>query len=138
MPFWFYTIWIGYLGLLITAKKKGRGWCGVWIGRSSNVCNRDWNSRWETEVPVNPVAAVMILADKADVRCSRVRNTNDIKFDIHDKVNFSVKKSSLKVNEENTFVKLKLYFYGKNDFMQKYQELFFCFKMGRAFSWIPC
>ena len=61
----------------------------------------------------------MILADKADVRRSCVRNTDDIKFDIHDRVNFSVKNSSLKVNEENTFVNLKLYFYGKNDFMQK-------------------
>lgn len=53
----------------------------------------------------------MILADKADVRRSCVRNTDDIKFDIHDRVNFSVKNSSLKVNEENTFVKLKLYFF---------------------------
>lgn len=61
-------------------------------------------------VPVNLVAAVMILADKADVRRSCVCNTDDIKFDIHDRVNFSVKNSSLKVNEENTFVKLKLYF----------------------------
>lgn len=52
-----------------------------------------------TGVPVNTVAAAMILADKADVRRSRVRNTDISKFDIHDRVNYSVKKSTLKINE---------------------------------------
>ena len=61
-----------------------------------------------TGVPVNAVAAAMILADKADVRRSRVRNIDMVTFDIHDRVNYSVKKSSLKINEEKTIVKLKL------------------------------
>ena len=61
-----------------------------------------------TGVPVNPVAAAMILADKADVRRSRVRNKDLSTFDIHDRVNYSVKKSSLKINEDKTLVKLKL------------------------------
>lgn len=61
-----------------------------------------------TGVPVNPVAAALILADKADVRRSRVRNTDISKFDIHDRVNYSVEKSLLKINEERTIVKLKL------------------------------
>ena len=61
-----------------------------------------------TSVPVNTVAAAMILADKADVRRSRVRNTDISKFDIHDRINYSVKKSTLKINEEKTIVKLKL------------------------------
>ena len=52
-----------------------------------------------TGVPVNTVAAAMILADKVDVRRSRVRNTDISKFDIHDRVNYSVKKSTLKINE---------------------------------------
>ena len=37
-----------------------------------------------TGVPVNAVAAALILADKADVRRSRVRNNDISKFDIHD------------------------------------------------------
>ena len=49
-----------------------------------------------TGVPVNTVAAAMILADKADVRRSRVRNTDKAQFDIHDRVNYSVKESRLK------------------------------------------
>lgn len=61
-----------------------------------------------TGVPVNPVAAALILADKADVRRSRVRNQDIATFDIHDRVNYSVKKSLLKINEEKTIVKLKL------------------------------
>ena len=61
-----------------------------------------------TGVPVNAVAAAMILADKADVRRSRVRNTDITTFDIHDRVNYSVKKSTLKINEEKTQVTLKL------------------------------
>ncbi len=61
-----------------------------------------------TGVPVNAVAAALILADKADVRRTRVRNKDIATFDIHDRVNYSVKKSVLKINEEKTLVKLKL------------------------------
>ena len=61
-----------------------------------------------TGVPVNAVAAALILADKADVRRSRVRNRDTSTFDIHDRVNYSVKKSQLKINEDHTIVKLKL------------------------------
>ena len=61
-----------------------------------------------TGVPVNPVAAALILADKADVRRTRVRNKDIATFDIHDRVNYSVKKSLLKINEDKTIVKLKL------------------------------
>ena len=59
-----------------------------------------------TGVPVNPIAAALILADKSDVRRSRVRNPEFSQFDIHDRVNYSVRKSVLKINEEHTMVKL--------------------------------
>jgi len=59
-------------------------------------------------VPVNAVAAALILADKADVRWTRVRNKDISTFDIHDRVNFSVKKAVLKINEEKTQIKLNL------------------------------
>lgn len=61
-----------------------------------------------TGVPVNGVAAALILADKSDVRRSRVRNPDHTSFDIHDRVNYSVKKSVLKINENHTIIKLKL------------------------------
>ena len=61
-----------------------------------------------TGVPVNPVAAALILADKADVRRSRVRNQDISTFDIHDRVNYSVKKSRLEINPDKTQVTLNL------------------------------
>ena len=61
-----------------------------------------------TGVPVNAVAAAMILADKADVRRSRVRNRDLATFDIHDRVNYSVQRSALQINEDKTQVTLQL------------------------------
>lgn len=61
-----------------------------------------------TGVPVNDVAAAMILADKADVRRSRVRNQDFSTFDIHDNVNYSVIESVLEINEEKTEIQLSL------------------------------
>lgn len=53
-----------------------------------------------TAFPVNPVAAALILADKTDVRRSRVRNQAPASFDIHDRVNFSVIESSVEITKE--------------------------------------
>ena len=54
----------------------------------------------KTAHPVNGVAAALILADKSDVRRSRVRNRDTIKFDIHDRVNYAVDRSELELNRE--------------------------------------
>ena len=61
-----------------------------------------------TGVPVNDVAAALILADKADVRRSRVRNLDKSSFDIHDNVNYSVIESVLEINESKTEIQLSL------------------------------
>ncbi len=61
-----------------------------------------------TGVPVSPVAAALILADKSDVRRSRVRNTDKTSFDIHDRVNYSVEKSALRINTDDKTVTLRL------------------------------
>ena len=53
-----------------------------------------------TGVPVNAVAAALIIADKSDVRRTRVRNSDISSFDIHDRVNYSVEKSSLSISED--------------------------------------
>lgn len=77
-----------------------------------------------TGVPVNPIAAALILADKSDVRRSRVRNPEFSQFDIHDRVNYSVRKSVLKINEEHTIVKLKLLIDTKYGSVMDYFEIF--------------
>ena len=61
-----------------------------------------------TAVPVNPVAAALILADKSDVRRSRVRNKKVSSFDIHDRVNYSVQESQLVLSKEKHTVTLYL------------------------------
>ncbi len=58
--------------------------------------------------PISPMAAALILADKSDVRRSRVRTKNHADFDIHDRVNYSVTKADLKINEAHSRIKLKL------------------------------
>jgi len=77
-----------------------------------------------TGVPVNHVCAALILADKSDVRRSRVRNTDIPSFDIHDRVNYSVRKSVLKINEERTLIKLKLTVDLKYSSVMDYFEIF--------------
>ncbi len=62
-----------------------------------------------TGVPVSAVAAALILADKSDVRRTRVRDKKFIrKDDIHDNVNYSVTHSSLEISEDKTQIILKL------------------------------
>lgn len=61
-----------------------------------------------TGVPVNAVAAALIIADKSDVRRSRVRKKADIAQDIHDRVNYSVTHSELNVDVGQNTVTLKL------------------------------
>ncbi len=61
-----------------------------------------------TGVPVSPMAAALILADKSDVRRSRVRNADPTSFDIHDRVNYSVVSSSLIIDKEEKTIRLKL------------------------------
>ncbi|MBE6667163.1 MAG: HD domain-containing protein [Ruminococcaceae bacterium] len=61
-----------------------------------------------TGMPVNKVAASLILADKSDVRRGRVRNEDIATFDIHDRVNYSVTNSSLLIDEEKREIRLEL------------------------------
>ncbi len=77
-----------------------------------------------TGVPVNPIAAALILADKSDVRRSRVRNSDISSFDIHDRVNYSVKKAQLKINEERTLIKLKMSIDTRYGSVMDYFEIF--------------
>ncbi len=57
-----------------------------------------------TGIAVNPETAALILADKSDVRRSRVRNTDITSFDIHDRVNYSVISSKLTLEDDNVIL----------------------------------
>ena len=73
----------------------------------STVITAIGNHDESTAFPVNAVAAALILADKTDVRDTRVRNHDIATFDIHDRVNYSVKEADVFV-EKDSHIELKL------------------------------
>ena len=77
-----------------------------------------------TGVPVNEVAAALILADKSDVRRSRVRKRADIAVDIHDRVNYSVTDSELEVDVQKRTATLKLCIDTDVSSVMEYFEIF--------------
>jgi len=56
----------------------------------------------------DPISAALVLADKTDVRRNRVRTKDRESFDIHDRVNYAVTGSTLKINEEKDTIALNL------------------------------
>lgn len=78
----------------------------------------------ETAQPLNAVTAALIIADKTDVRRSRVRNIDISKFDIHDRVNYAAEKSELNFNEAKTALILELDIDNKISSVMEYFEIF--------------
>jgi len=77
---------------------------------------------------VSPVSAALILADKSDVRRSRVRykSRNEAKLlsDIHNRVNYAVHKSTLKLNDEKNSAVLELEIDTEISAVMEYFEIF--------------
>lgn len=78
----------------------------------------------KTAVAVNPVAAALILADKTDVRRSRVRNSDLATFDIHDRVNYAVEESSTKISKDKKSIILNLKINTEISSVMDYFEIF--------------
>ena len=66
----------------------------------ATICSAIGNHDEHTTYPVNAVAAALILADKTDVRRSRVRTKDPAQFDIHDRVNYAVEKAATTLTED--------------------------------------
>ena len=77
-----------------------------------------------TGVPVDKISAAIILADKSDVRRSRVRNRDKSTFDIHDRVNYSVESSELEINADKTEIRLTLKIDTQYGSIMEYFEIF--------------
>ena len=77
-----------------------------------------------TGVPVSPLAAALILADKSDVRRSRVRKKEDIYTDIHDRVNYAVTDALLDVLPEEKQILLSLSIDTQISAVMDYFEIF--------------
>ena len=70
------------------------------------------------------MAAALILADKSDVRRSRVRNSDFSSFDIHDRVNYSVEDASLSVDKDEGSITLSLKIDTEISSISNYFEIF--------------
>ncbi|MCI5667706.1 MAG: HD domain-containing protein [Oscillospiraceae bacterium] len=85
-----------------------------------------------TAAPVTPIAAALIIADKSDVRRSRVRSADgafvptseNLAKDIHDRVNYAVEKSSLYFSEDKNDIILDLTIDQKISSIMEYFEIF--------------
>ena len=77
-----------------------------------------------TASPINAVAAALILADKSDVRRSRVRNNEIATFDIHDRVNFAAVESDLHFSDDKSEIILDLEIDTEISSVMSYFEIF--------------
>lgn len=81
---------------------------GMEAGEIAEICSAIGNHDESTAYPVSPIAAALILADKTDVRRTRVRCRDMSKFDIHDRVNYAVEKARTELSEDKKSVVLSL------------------------------
>ena len=82
---------------------------GMDASEAAAVMTAVGNHDEHTANAVTPLSAALILADKSDVRRSRVRvSPQDGDFDIHDRVNYAVEQSSLTVDKERGVITLCL------------------------------
>lgn len=77
-----------------------------------------------TGSPEDVISAALIIADKTDVRRSRVRQKERSAFDIHDRVNYAVTDSKLKIDEEKSVIALNLQIDENICSMYDYFEIF--------------
>ena len=85
-----------------------------------------------TAAPVTPIAAALIIADKSDVRRSRVRSADgpfvpsseNLARDIHDRVNYAVEKSSLYFTDDKKRLILDLTIDQSISSIMEYFEIF--------------
>ena len=97
---------------------------GMDAGDVATIVSAIGNHDEGTGVPINDISAALILADKSDVRRSRVRNTDIANFDIHDRVNYSVTDSVLEISEDKTEITLRLTIDTEYGSVMDYFEIF--------------
>ncbi len=88
------------------------------------VINAIGNHEEERGSTTNAISAAVVLADKADVHRSRVQERDPTRFDIHDRVNYAVKHSFVRVNNDNKTIALELEIDTTISSVMEYFEIF--------------
>ncbi len=82
------------------------------------------NHHEEDGLPVSRITAALIIADKADVHRSRVRTTRTLRTDLHDRVNYAVSHSTVKVEAAARRITLDLTVDSQLASVMEYFEIF--------------
>ena len=90
--------------------------------------------------PADPISAALVLADKADIRRSRVRKEDISSFDIHDKVNYSVISANFSIDHSKKCFILDIQLNTQYGTALDYYEIFlsrmlFCKKAANIFGY---
>jgi hypothetical protein len=81
---------------------------GMDFAEVATVMNAVGNHEEDASDPATPAAAAVVIADKADVHSSRVRETDPVNWDIHDRVNHAAKRSFLRVDSDARVLTLEV------------------------------
>ena len=79
---------------------------GMDPAEAAHVANAISNHEEETGVAGDALSSALILADKSDAHRSRINKKNYDEFDIHDRVNMSIKKNYLVVDRSKDVIRL--------------------------------
>ena len=79
---------------------------GMDPSEAAHISNAISNHEEETGVAGDPLSAALILADKSDAHRSRINKKTYDEFDIHDRVNMSIKKNYLVVDRGKKVIRL--------------------------------
>lgn len=90
----------------------------------AQICGAIGNHEETSGEPVSNICAALIIADKSDVRRSRVKSTKTLSVDIHDRINYSVEMSALKVEKSKKIITLDLKINTKIAPVMEYFEIF--------------
>ena len=93
-------------------------------GEIATVIGAIGNHEEPNGLPISPVSAAVIIADKSDVHFSRVQEKDPVKWDIHDRVNSAVQKSYLRVDAEAKMITLELEIETVHATVTEYFEIF--------------
>ncbi len=97
---------------------------GMDISEVATVIGAIGNHEEDNGYPINPITSAVIIADKSDAHFSRVQNKNRTSFDIHDRVNFAVQKSYLRVDAAAKIISLELTIDTEFATVMEYFEIF--------------
>jgi metal-dependent HD superfamily phosphatase/phosphodiesterase len=101
--------WVHDVGNMVNRKQHGLNGAtllfpilcemGMDISEACDICSAVGSHEEETGLPVSDVSAALIIADKVDAHRARVRSKQFLPTDIHDRVNYSIRSTSMTVKD---------------------------------------